>query len=341
VSAHERERLCAYLDGELPSGERTLVDAHLAACAECAAFLAALATVDEAAAALPAEAPDGYFDGFAARVVGRIEAGSAGARARRLPAWAWAAAAVLLLAVVTPLTLRSLRPGPAGAPEPELTVALASPIAPPLRPQPEVASPSSKGSGRLAGSPAASLPRKPDEARTESAFALEPAAPAQGAAGSVAALSEAQADVVIAQAPAAAAAPPEARGKGARDRQRSDAAETAVEPMARSAESADLAAVGTVEDPERAFRRLDAVRPRTGDDWRRLRDDWAAFVSAHPNTPRADEARVRSIEAGWQAWLSSGEPDEEGAFRRDARAYLERADARQAERVRRLLASRP
>ncbi len=108
-------------------------------------------------------------------------------------------------------------------------------------------------------------------------------------------------------------------------------------PRERSAESAGLAAVGGAADSEVAFRRLDAVRPRSADGWRRLRDEWAAFVSAHPETPLTDEARVRAIEAGYEAWLTAGDADDEAAFRRDARAYLERADARQAERVRRLL----
>jgi hypothetical protein len=94
-------------------------------------------------------------------------------------------------------------------------------------------------------------------------------------------------------------------------------------------------------DPERAFRRLDAVRARSADEWRRLRDDWAAFAAAHPDSPRADEARVRGIEAAHEAWFATGDPADEAAFRRDARAYLERADARQAGRVRRLETHRP
>ena len=61
MNGHERERLSAYLDGELAPAERAKVAAHLGACAECAARLAELAAVDEAAAALPAEAPHGYF----------------------------------------------------------------------------------------------------------------------------------------------------------------------------------------------------------------------------------------------------------------------------------------
>jgi hypothetical protein len=120
---------------------------HLAACAECSAFLEVLALVDSAVAQLPLPQTESD-DGFAARVRARIEA--AGARApqargrrpsalRALPAWTWAAAAALLLAVVTPLTLRELRaprerpaleavaPPAASAPSPGVPVAAPAP----------------------------------------------------------------------------------------------------------------------------------------------------------------------------------------------------------------------
>ena len=116
MSGHEGERLCAYLDGELPPGERAEVEAHLAACPACSALLADMTAVDAAAVSLPAAAPKGYFDAFPSRVVARLGAVSKSpARARRLPAWTWAAAAALLLAVVAPLTLRQPAPGPANA----------------------------------------------------------------------------------------------------------------------------------------------------------------------------------------------------------------------------------
>ncbi|HSD65163.1 MAG TPA: zf-HC2 domain-containing protein, partial [Vicinamibacteria bacterium] len=110
MSGHERERLSAYLDRELPPDERLMVEAHLAGCAGCTALLAELAAADEAAAALPAEAPAGYFESFPARVRSRLGPRKAQAPARRLPAWTWAAAAGLLLAIVVPLTLRQLPP---------------------------------------------------------------------------------------------------------------------------------------------------------------------------------------------------------------------------------------
>ena len=49
MSAHERERLAAWIDGELPADEKAAVDAHLAECEECAALLADMEGVDEVA----------------------------------------------------------------------------------------------------------------------------------------------------------------------------------------------------------------------------------------------------------------------------------------------------
>jgi len=338
VSAHERERLSAYLDGELTAGERARVETHLGACSECTALLADLGVADRAAAVLPVEAPDGYFDGFAERVVGRIEARKAEARPRRLPAWSWAVAAAVLLGVVTPLTLRQLRPGavPVAAPAGSLTREAAERT--PAPGAPEVASPPSRPSDK----PPSPLKGRQDEAGAQNAFSREPAAsplPAAVAVEVEVEEPEAMADAAIAQAPrgAVAVAPPAAHGRGEPDLRRATAAET---PSARSAESGGVA-VGDAAATERAFLRLAAVRPRSADDWRRLRDSWGAFVAAHPDDPRADEARVRAIEAGHQAWLTDRDPDDEATFRRDARGYLERPDARQAERVRQMLSPGP
>ena len=59
---------------------------------------------------------------------------------------------------------------------------------------------------------------------------------------------------------------------------------------------------------------------------------------AHGGDRRADEARVRAIEAAREAWLASGDEADEQAFRRDAAAYLVAADALQKARVERLAA---
>lgn len=328
MSGHERERLSAWLDGELVPADRARVDAHLAACGECSAFLADLAAADRAAASLPAEAPEGYFDGFAARVRWRIEAGAAAARSRRLPAWTWAAAAALVLAVITPLTLRQPRPGPVASP---VTTApagsLARESAVPALAAPAQTLPAAASAVSPAGPPATARGKAEGDFAREPSIAPPPAASAEARTT--------LADAAVAQAPLAA---PDV---GSPAKLGAQAAEAVRAPQERSAESAGLAAVGGAADSEDAFRRLDAVRPRSADGWRRLRDEWAAFVSAHPETPLTDEARVRTIEAGYEAWRTAGDSDDEAAFRRDARAYLERADAPQAKRVRRLLPPGP
>ena len=133
------------------------------------------------------------------------------------------------------------------------------------------------------------------------------------------------------------AGPGDDRGlRGARERERAGAAAAA--PMASSVRQDErLAGDVSVPESERAFERLEASRPRTGTEWRRLRDAWSGFAAAHPEDPRADEARVRAIEAGREAWLAGGADDDKAGFERDARSYLGREDARQQERVERLL----
>ena len=342
MSGHERERLSAYLDGELPPGERAEVSAHLATCPACAAFLADLAAVDAEAAGMSAEAPEGYFEHFASRVVARLAATpKARVRSWRPPAWTWAAAAALLLAVVTPLTLRE-RPVPV-APAP----AAEAPAVPRDVPERDAG----EGRGALAAAPPP-MPEKraarPDrapvgeeemskgEALPVPAEAAGPA-PVAGLAPADAPRATASREEVFADASAASETaggpPPSAR--------------TTALPAAASLESAapapglargPMGKAAAVDEAGRAFRRLDAVRPASAEEWRRLREEWLAFVIAHGGDRRADEARVRAIEAAREAWLASGDEADEQAFRRDAAAYLVAADALQKARVERLVA---
>jgi len=278
--------------------------------------------VDEAAASLPAEAPEGYFEAFPARMRSRLETRKA--LARRMPTWTWAAAAALLLAVVTPLTLRQLRPssGPAPSvapaatqPAPAKAPSMAAeesrrpeptPTAPPAR----TTSPEKRGPVPAAAPVAVpAAPEAPVAApvprEAEGIFAQEPAAPP--AVGDVAREAEAN------------------REKGVRDRLHPAAARAAVEAP-------------DVQEQEDAFRRLESVRPRSAAEWRRLRDEWNAVAAVETDALRADEARVRAIVAAREAWRAGGDETDEGAFRRDAAAYLQRGDALQKPRVERLLA---
>jgi hypothetical protein len=368
MSGHERERLSAYLDGELPPPERAAVEGHLSACPECAAFFADLAAVDEAAASLPVEAPEGYFETFPARVRSRLASPKPGASRRRWPAWTWAAAAALLLAVVTPLTLRQLRPAPGEAQAPAALPPVLSKAepkragsSPPPEPSSEAilgASPTAPARGGApAGPPAAqdalraALPAPEeahavpkDEAVQESRFAREPAAPPPAAAPA----QDMAAPVALADAESSAPAVGAAReaagnlGKGGRERLHPAAAEATAEAVAPAPFAAKArAAVEDRRGEEETFRRLDAVRPRSAVEWRTLRDEWIALARAEPDGTRADEARVRAIVAGREAWRASGSADDEAAFRSAAAAYLQREDALQRPRVEGLLGARP
>lgn len=299
MSGHERERLSAYIDRELPPGERAAVEAHLAACPECAALLAELAAADEAAASLPAEAPDGYFEAFPGRVRARLEARRAAVPpARRVPVWTWAAAAALLLGVVAPLTLRQLR-------------------------SPSVAAPSAVDAVRP------SAPAGPEPAATTGAG---PSAPTPGPARVVP--REKRENAAPAPAPALAQGAPEARG--ARDEAPVREADASREKAVASAGVA--AETASAPEAEDAFRRLESARPRSAGEWRRLRDRWTAVAAAEADPVRADEARVRAIAAAREAWRAGGDESDAAAFRREAEAYLRRADARQKPRVEGLLA---
>jgi hypothetical protein len=72
-----------------------------------------------------------------------------------------------------------------------------------------------------------------------------------------------------------------------------------------------------------------------------MRDEWNAFAATETDPVRADEARVRAIEAAREAWRATGSADDERTFRTDVAAYLARADALQKEQVRRLSALPP
>src|SRR5207247_536689 len=131
----------AYLDQELVSMERTVVETHLHGCEACRRHLETLAAVDSAVRALPIEAPSGYFDALPGRVRARLERPAPRVRQvpLRLPAWTWAAAAALVLGVVTPLTMVTLwspREEPLPVPRPPPAPPRRTPSRTRLRPPP-------------------------------------------------------------------------------------------------------------------------------------------------------------------------------------------------------------
>ncbi len=113
MTSHIRERLSAYLDGELPPEEETLATAHLRDCPDCSRLLEELATVDDLARERPLSVPEGYFESFPARVRAALPRQ---AKPRRVPFWALAAAASLLVAIIVPITLRETAESPSVAP---------------------------------------------------------------------------------------------------------------------------------------------------------------------------------------------------------------------------------
>jgi hypothetical protein len=74
---------------------------------------------------------------------------------------------------------------------------------------------------------------------------------------------------------------------------------------------------------------------------RALREAWELFAHDVPGDPRADEARVRAIEAGVRAWTLGHDPADLATARARGRAYLEMENAPQAARVRTALEALP
>jgi hypothetical protein len=90
-----------------------------------------------------------------------------------------------------------------------------------------------------------------------------------------------------------------------------------------------------------AFARLTRDVPADAEAWRERREAWRAFVATHPRSRHVDEARVRVIEAGLEAWRAGGELGDLARARADAEAYLARDDVRLKPRVRRALENAP
>jgi hypothetical protein len=68
---------------------------------------------------------------------------------------------------------------------------------------------------------------------------------------------------------------------------------------------------------------------------------WRAFTREFPASPRADEARVRVVETGVEAWRVGADSSDLARLREDAAGYLARRDAAQPARVRALLEGLP
>jgi hypothetical protein len=362
MSAHVGERLGAYLDAELPSEERAEVSAHLRECPRCARLLEEMTTVDDAARSLSVEAPEGYFDAFPSRLRQRLR--PAVPRRFTMPAWTLAAAAALLLAVVTPLTLRqrALPAGPEGpARERTRPAAPQAEPAPPAVPTPAPGVEAKLEGGRLAAAPRAEPQPSKSKDATPALRKMRPAGPAEPAQEGFAA--ETAGDLREEEAPPPAAKPqpgyaaapaaastqsagaspenrPAAKGEPSEDRVQEKRASTRerLTPEATSAGRIGANAL-RLDERDQGYRALLQRTATTAEDARALREAWRAFAQSEAAGPRADEARVRVVQAGAQAFRLSGDSEDRAAVERDARAYLARPDALEAERVRSILAT--
>jgi hypothetical protein len=365
MGPHVTESLSAYMDDELAAAEREAVSAHVRGCPSCARHLEELRAVDAAAREMPLHVPDGYFEAFRGSLRKRLEGSRPAASRPLVPAWALAAAAALVLAVLTPRLLRDARaPGATATPPvPASTLAAPPPAEPPLaegqkdaRPadadalalRREPPAPAQSAGTRLQKQRALEQPAAPPAARPAvppppPAANAAAAPPARGADAPAAAKEEADAlralgytgapaqEDGFARKPQAATAEAEAGPGGKAD-----------EAKARR----DKAAVGALQDRadyapsgEDRFGLLARRTVASAAEARSLRDAWRAVARDEAAGPRADEARVRAIEAGAEAWRRGRDEKDRAETRKEGRAYLDRPDALQADRVRAALES--
>ena len=284
--------------------------------------------MDTLARELPVEAPAGYFDELPGRVRARVRRP---ARVPRLAMWAAAAAAAVMVVVVTPLMLQRERAvvapaaqavpeAPAPAPAP---ATLAASIAPPAarrrfaerRCRPGAAHGPSRTAqnearGRLSER-ATGRPPGGDEALSE-------AAGRRSRTRSAAATRRA---AVPPAPPEAAAAAPDQDGGERRDpdrrlRRRAGRAGGGCEEGARAPGAAQrgggcrgvLPSRRSRAQVDKRYEALLARRATSAAEARATRDAWELFARDAPADTRADEARVRAIEAGVMAWKLGHDP---------------------------------
>ena len=101
--------------------------------------------------------------------------------------------------------------------------------------------------------------------------------------------------------------------------------------------SANVLTYAQAPAEETRYRALLARRTATAAEDRQLHDEWRALAASFPAGARADEARVRALDALLSAYRRAGEARDRERLREEAGLYLQRADAEQAGRVRAIL----
>ena len=378
MSRHPGDRLSAFLDGELSAAERAEVQGHLRECAACTRELEELGAVDAFARELPVEAPAGYFEELPGRVRARVRRP---VRAPRMALWAVAAAAAVMAVVVTPVVLQHEHAvmTPAAQAVPEAPAPAAGPVAtlPPL-PQ-AVPPPVSFADTGAPATRAQPVPAR-DEADARLLEREKADRPAQNVLSKTQAQSAGRRDAAAPAATPAAAPPPAAAGAApnapavfegrdaaaaastmaesvevqsakqapAQEGARPEAYAEAKKERARPPERKLAAGSGAFAHPDdRALmtdKRYEALVARpaaSAAEARALGEAWELFARDVPAGPRADEARVRAIEAAVRAWTLGHDPADVAHARERGRAYLEMENAPQAARVRTALAALP
>jgi hypothetical protein len=131
-------------------------------------------------------------------------------------------------------------------------------------------------------------------------------------------------------------------GPASAPKARVPASQAPAEPVATlEVESrAELAAAekkAVLSEDSLAFAALTRDVPADAPAWRERREAWRAFIAEHPQSPHVDEAWVRMIEAGLEAWTAGGDPGDYTRARADAAAYLNRDGASHKGRIRRAM----
>ena len=288
-----------------------------------------------------------------------------------LPVWTWAAAAALLLAVVTPLTLLQAVRAPAPAVLPREIPAAAAPAARrvpgrarspgaragPRRAEGGGATPAARAGARLAGAEEARAGFRGRTGRSRRARGPAAGGSGRGAVG--------RSGAARRGARGGSRGAPVRRGGDGRGRGlgRSQSGEGVRRPQdrrelprrgrshGRATRPGSLAggppgaAAGAVASPKLAsaeaeWQRLDAARPRTPAEWRRLREELAALRGPRPRRPAGGRGAGAGDRSGARgvARAAATRPTRRSSARTPPTTWT-RDDAAQKERVQAALAA--
>lgn len=371
MNEHVSDLLSGYLDAELVDEELDLVRAHLPNCPQCQEELDELRAIDRIARDLPPPELAAEDGDLALRVRARLLA-DAGARPARVHRWLAAAAA---LGAVTMLPWLMLRhggsdvarevaptsvfeqrrhaPAPSAAPldadsRDDKPAAPAAP--PPVRIMDELQKKEDADRAKLSRewaredveTPPTSEAETTGAAATRRAVAQEAPQAKRRRAGTFAEAPAKDASMpeALSAAPVSPAEPrseppmagaPSASAADESDRDMSGLGYVAPPPAAMKAQQSSAA------DEAATFRALGARRPATGDEARRLREEWRAFLRRYPGSPRLAEARLGLVEAGATAYRLDGRAEDLERLQQDVAEYQRLASPEQGATARRLL----